>query len=138
MPLQILMKLSANVCKIFFNIIGQLFVYKTVFPSAFRNHWRYRNVMLVSLLAGYSILQSFFSKSAVCWFIVTNLNKKFIRHFYSPSIFTFMNCKELKKFGNRKYQKTLPVTLFGPLVAILNFAQKCKQTAVSQELSMVN
>ena len=26
--------------------------------------------------------------------------------------------------------------LFGPLVAILNFVQKCKQTAVSQKLSM--
>ena len=48
-----------------------------------------------------------------------------------------MNCKELKKFGNRKHQKTWPVTLFRPLAAILNFPQKCKKTAVSQKLSML-
>ena len=30
------------------------------------------------------------------------------------------------------------MTLFGPQATILNFAQKCKQTAISQELSMVN
>ena len=81
----------------------------------------------------------FFSKPAVCWFIVTNVKKKNIKHFYTPSIFTFMKCKELKKIlviGNIK--KTWPVTLFGPLAAIWNFAQKCEQTAISQELSMVN
>ena len=84
-----------------------------------------------------SFLKSFFSKSAVCWSIVTNVNNKMIRLFYTPYIFTFMNCKELKKFGNRKHLKTWPVTLFGPLVAILNFTLKCKQTAVSQKLRMV-
>ena len=40
----------------------------------------------------------FFSKSAVCWFRARNVNKKIIRHFHTPSIFTFMNCRELKKF----------------------------------------
>ena len=40
-------------------------------------------------------------------------------------------------FVNRKLQKTWPVTLSGPLAAILNFTQKCKQTAVSQKLSKV-
>ena len=40
--------------------------------------------------------------------------------------------------GNRKQQKTSPMTLFRPLATILNFALKCKQTAISQELSMVN
>ena len=34
-------------------------------------------------------------------------------------------------------QKTWPATLYGPLPAILNFAQKYKQTAVSQKLSIV-
>ena len=28
------------------------------------------------------------------------------RHFHTSSIFTFMNCKELKKIGYRKHQKT--------------------------------
>ena len=42
-----------------------------------------------------------------------------------------------KNFGNRKLQKTWLVTLFGPLAAILNFTQKCKQTAVSQKLSKI-
>ena len=41
------------------------------------------------------------------------------------------------KFGNRKLQKTWLVILFGPLAAILNFTQKCKQTAVSQKLSKI-
>ena len=40
-------------------------------------------------------------------------------------------------FGNRKLQKTWLVTLSGPLVAILNFTQKCKETAVSQKLSKI-
>ena len=34
-------------------------------------------------------------------------------------------------------QKTWLVTLFGSLAAILNFTQKCKQTAVSQKLSKI-
>ena len=45
--------------------------------------------------------------------------------------------KSQKKFWYRKLQKTWLVTLFGPLAAILNFAQKCKQTAVSQKLSKI-
>ena len=65
--------------------------------------------------------------------------KKITRHFYTPSILTFMNFYQLKTtFPNRKQQKTTLVTLFGPLAAILKFALKCKQTAISQELSMVN
>ena len=43
----------------------------------------------------------------------------------------------VKYFCNRKIQKTWLVTLFGPLVAILKFAQKCKQRAVSQKLSKI-
>ena len=38
---------------------------------------------------------------------------------------------------NMKQQKTWLATFFGPLAAILNFAYQCKQTAVSQKLSMV-
>ena len=48
-----------------------------------------------------------------------------------------INCfenKELKKIRNKK---NIMVTLLGPLAAILNFAQKCKKTAISQELSIV-
>ena len=47
------------------------------------------------------------------------------------------SCRASKNFGNRKLQKTWLVTLFGPLAAILNFTQKCKQTAVSQKLSKI-
>ena len=46
-----------------------------------------------------------------------------------------------KTFGNKKPQKpSLANIFFGPPAAILNFALKCKQTAISQdqELSMVN
>ena len=47
----------------------------------------------------------FFSKPAICWWKVTNVNKKILRHFDIPSIFPFMNCKKLKKIlviGNFK------------------------------------
>ena len=44
----------------------------------------------------------------------------------------------LKVHKSEPPQKTWPATLYGPLPAILNFAQKCKQTAVSQKLSIVN
>ena len=41
-------------------------------------------------------------------------------------------------FGsNRELQQTWLVTLSAPLVAILNFTQKCKQTVVSQKLSKI-
>ena len=72
-----------------------------------------------------------FTKSHKC-------KQKIIRHFHTPSIFTIMNCGGLKIFfGNRKLQKTWLVTLSWPLAAILNFTQKCKQTAVSQKLSKI-
>ena len=89
-----------------------------------------------SFRAGHSRLSDFFSRPAVCWLKVKNVNKKIIRHFHTPSIFTIMNCGGTENFfGNRKLQKTWLVTLSGPLAAILKFTQKCKQTAVSLKLS---
>ena len=61
-----------------------------------------------------------------------------LKNFYCPkSLGTLWTVRSWKKFGNRKLQKTWLLTLFGPLAAILNFVQKCKQTAVSQKLSKI-
>ena len=50
-----------------------------------------------------------------------------------------MNFKPLKTtFGNKILKKISPGTIFRSPIVILDFCLKCKQTAVSQELSMVD
>lgn len=48
----------------------------------------------------------------------------------------FRHLMRCKKYLENFFSSWL-VSLFGPLAAILNFAQKCKQTAVSQKLSKI-
>ena len=121
-PLRILMKLSENVClsqpvqnqvrnpsaqKFLFISVSCLFTKHVCGPSFVPVQ---DTVMLglstrSSLLAGHSILQNFFSRPAICLLKVTNVNKKIIRHFHTPSIFTIRNCGGLKIFlviGNFK------------------------------------
>ena len=66
-------------------------------------------------------------KSAIC------LQNTFVAiAFYSLKIQKCNACPD------KIQQKTLTASIFGPLAVILNVALKCEQTALSQELSMVN
>ena len=66
-------------------------------------------------------------------------------NFVSAQIFLYVIClpdpNKKKWLKNRPFLATAkisPATIFGPPVAILNFALKCNQTEISQELNWIN
>ena len=52
--------------------------------------------------------------------------------------FYSLNIQKCNACPDKIQRKTLIASIFGPLAVILNIALKCEQTALSQELSMVN
>ena len=52
--------------------------------------------------------------------------------------FLLVEDTEMNACPDKIQRKTLTASIFGPLAVILNVALKCEQTALSQELSMVN
>ena len=66
-------------------------------------------------------------KSAIC-----------LQNTFVAIAFYLLKIQKCNAHLDKKQQKTLTATNFGPLAVILNFALKCEQTALSQELSMIS